>query len=157
MVSEMKTALKIGLITSKGGHLFQLHQLKPFWRQYRRFWVTFKGKDVNYLLKKEKIYFGYYPESRNVLNAFRNLILAFKILRKERPDLLVSAGAAIAPPFFLAGKLMGCKLIFIEPYDFVNFPSLSGRLVYRLADKFIIQQKCQRKFFPKAEYWGATL
>ncbi len=149
--------MKIGLITSRGGHLFQIYQLKGWWGRYNRFWVTGRGEDSKYLLKNEKKYYGHFPESRNVLNAFRNLFLAFKILRKEKPDLLFSCGAGIAPPFFLAGKLLGVKLIFMEPYDFIKYSSMTGKLVSPLVNKLLIQQECQKEFFKKAEFWGATL
>ena len=149
--------MKIGLITSRGGHLFQVYQLKDWWSRYERFWITEKGGDSSYLLKGEKVYYGYFPESRNLINAFRNFFLALKILKKEKPDLLFSCGAGIAPPIFLAAKIRGCKLIFMEPYDFIQFPSLSGRLTAPLVDKFLVQHSCQKKFFKKAEFWGGTL
>lgn len=149
--------MKIGLITSRGGHLFQLYQLRDWWQKYDRFWVTGRGGDSDYLLKKERVYYGYFPESRNLFNAIRNFFLALKILGKEKPSLLISTGAGIAPPFFLAGKLLGCKLVFLEPYDFVEYPSLSAKLVVPLVDKLLVQHQEQRAFFRRAEYWGAVL
>ncbi len=149
--------MKIGLITSRGGHLFQVYQLRKWWRKYNRFWITDKGEDSACLLKKEKVFYGFFPESRNIINAIRNFLLAFKVLKKEKPDLLFSCGAGIAPPVFLAGKILGVKLIFMEPYDFVAYPSLSGRLVYPIVNKFLVQHQFQRKFFKKAEFWGSTL
>ncbi len=149
--------LKIGLVTSRGGHLFQLYQLREWWQNYDRFWITGKGEDSSSLLQKEKVYYGFFPESRNVINAIRNTILGLKILVKEKPNLLVSCGAGIAPPIFLTGKLLKCKLVFIEPYDFIHHPSLSGRLLYPLVDVFLVQHQSQLQFFPRAQYWGATL
>jgi UDP-N-acetylglucosamine:LPS N-acetylglucosamine transferase len=149
--------MKIGLVTSRGGHLFQLYQLKDWWQRYDRFWITERGGDSDYLLKNEKVYYGYFPESRNFINALRNLFLGFSILRREKPDLLFSCGAGIAPPIFLAGKILCCRLIFMEPYDFISCPSLSGRLVSPIVDKLLVQHKTQKKFFKKAEFWGATL
>lgn len=148
---------KIGLITSRGGHLFQVYQLKNWWQHYDRFWVTGKGKDVEYLLKKEKVYFAYFPESRSLVNAFKNLILAFRILWKEKPDLLFSTGAGVAAPFFLVGKILGCKLIFMEPYDFIKYPSLTGKLVAPLVDKLLVQHLLQKNFYKNSEYWGTVL
>jgi len=149
--------MKIGLITSKGGHLFQVYQLKDWWVNYDRFWLTDKGGDSDFLLKGEKVYYGYFPESRHLINAIRNFFLGWKIIRKEKPDLLFSCGAGIAPPVFLAAKIFSCKLIFMEPYDFIQFSSLSGRLLESLVDKLLVQQVCQKKFFKKAEFWGSTL
>ncbi|HUS60177.1 MAG TPA: hypothetical protein VMX76_02225 [Nevskiaceae bacterium] len=148
--------MKIGLVTSRGGHLFQLYQLKDWWRNYDRFWLTGRGGDVDYLLRKEKVYYGYFPESRGIINAVRNFFLGLKLLKKEKPDWLISCGAGIAPPLFLAGKLLGIKLIFIEPYDFVQHPSLSARLVAPIVDKLLVQHRTQKKFFKQAEYWGSV-
>jgi beta-1,4-N-acetylglucosaminyltransferase len=148
---------KIGIVTSCGGHLFQMYQLKPWWKKYNHFWVTFHKDDASSMLTREHVYYAYYPESRNILNAIRNFFLAFKILLKEKPTVLVSCGAGIAPPFFYVGKLLGIKLIFIEPYDFIMYPSLSGRLVAPIVDELLVQHKEQLRFFRHAKYKGALL
>jgi len=148
---------KIALITSRGGHLFQLYQLKPWWQKFPHFWVTATGQDVDSLLKNEKVYYGHFPEQRHLINAVKNLILAIKILFKEKPQVLVSCGAGIAPPFFLIGKIFGLKLIYLEPIDFIAYPTLTGRLLYRLVDLFLIQDPKQKKFFPESHFWGSTL
>jgi len=83
--------MKIGIITSKGGHIFQLLQLENFYKNYERFWVVFKGEDVSYYLKNEKKYYANYPESRNILNAIKNFFLAIKILKSEQPKFLISS------------------------------------------------------------------
>ncbi len=147
----------IGIITSRGGHLYQMHELAPWWRRYDRFWVTFPGEDTTSLLAGERVYRGYYPESRSVINAVRNFFLAWRILRHERPKLLISSGAGIAPPFFYVGKLLGIMTVFIEPYDFVAYPSLSGRLVSPIADVMLVQHRRQKKFYRNALYKGAIL
>jgi len=152
-----KKPVKIGLISSRGGHFFQLMQLKNWWSNYDRFWTIDKGSDSKSLLKKEKVYYGFFPEHRNILNTVRNTFLAIKLIFKEKPDLLISCGAGIAVPFFYVGKLFGCKLIFIEPYDFIKNSSLTGRLVAPIVDKLLVQQKLQEKFYKNAEYWGSLL
>lgn len=149
--------IKIGIITSRGGHLYQMYRLKSWWRESQRFWVTFRGEDVSSMLEKEKIYYAYYPESRNVFNAIKNCFLALKILLYERPAILISCGAGIAPPFFYIGKLLGARLIFIEPYDFICYPSLSGRLIAPIADLFLVQHKRQTNFYKKAIYKGSLI
>lgn len=153
----MKNKLKIGLVCSRGGHLLQLFLLKKWWNKYEHFWITGKGGDSDYLLKEEKIYFGFFPEHRNLLNALKNLILGLKVLSDERPDLLVSTGAGIAPPIFLIGKILGCKLVFLDSYTFIKYPSLSARLVSFIADKVLVQHQSAVNFFAKAEYWGSVL
>ena len=152
-----KKGIKVGLICSRGGHLLQLYLLKDWWKEYNRFWVTGRGEDSSYLLRKEIVYFGYFPEHRNILNAIKNLFLAFKIIFREKPDLLVSTGAGIAPPFFLTGKILGCHLIFLDSYSFIKYPSISARMVSFLSDKVLVQHQLERSSLKNAEYWGSIL
>lgn len=149
--------MKLCLVSSRGGHLYQLYRLKKWWNCYEHFWVTGKGEDTKYFLKNEKVFYAHFPESRNIVNALRNTFLAFKILVKEKPDLIVSCGAGVALPFFYAGKIIGCKLIFIEPYDFVAYPSLTGKLVAPIVNELLVQHSSQKKFYKSSKYWGKTL
>jgi len=149
--------IKIGLITSPGGHLFKLHQLKPWWQQYQRFWITSPITKKLKILNQEKIYYGYFPVSRNIINFIKNLILAVKILKKEKPHILFSTGAGIAPPFFIIAKLMGIKLIFMETFIFSPETTLSGRLVYSFTNHFLVQNKELLKTYKKAKFWGQCI
>lgn len=109
-----KQNLKICLVGSSGGHLTHLYMLKPFWKDKNRFWVTFDKEDARSLLKDEKVYPCYFPTNRNIKNLIRNTFLAIRVLKKEKPDLIISSGAAVAVPFFYLGKLFGTKTIYIE-------------------------------------------
>ena len=147
--------MKIGLVGSSGGHLTHLYMLKPTWEKYERFWVTFDKEDARSLLKDEKVYPCYYPTNRNIKNLIRNTFVAWKVLRKEKPDILVSSGAAVAVPFFYLGKLMGKKLIYIEVFDRVDKATLTGRLVYPITNQFIVQWEEQLQVYPKAIHLGS--
>lgn len=145
---------KICIVTSGGGHLFHLLQLKEFWKKYQRFWVAPVQEDVLSILAKEKIYWSYHPVTRNYINLFKNTYLAFKILRQERPDLLISSGGGVAIPFFYLAKYYGIKTIFIEIYDSFEDTTITGKLVYQISDFFFVQHASQQKRFYKAEYLG---
>ena len=101
-------------------------------------------------MKEERFYPCYYPTNRNVKNTIKNTILAFKILRKEKPDLIISSGAAVAVPYFWLGKLFGAKTVYIEIFDRIDKPTLTGKLVYPVTDKFIVQWEELKKVYPKA-------
>ena len=147
--------MKVCLVGSSGGHLMHLYMLKPFWQKQERFWVTFDKEDARSLLEGEQVYPCYFPTNRNVKNLVRNTFLAWKVLRKEKPDLILSSGAAVAVPFFYLGKLFGMKTIYIEVFDRIDRPTLTGRLVYPIADKFIVQWEEMTKIYPKAECLGS--
>ena len=103
--------MKVCLVGSSGGHLTHLYMLKPFWKERERFWVTFDKQDAASLLSGEQVYHCYFPTNRNVKNLIRNTILAWKVLRKEKPDLIVSSGAAmlVPCPFSIWGSSLARK------------------------------------------------
>ncbi|KRM02790.1 UDP-N-acetylglucosamine--LPS N-acetylglucosamine transferase [Limosilactobacillus gastricus] len=147
--------MKVCLVGSSGGHLTHLYMLKPFWQDKDRFWMTFNKADARSKLQNEKMYGCYYPTNRSLKALIKNTILAFKVLRKEKSDVIISSGAAVAVPFFYIGKLMGCKLVYIEVFDRIDKPTMTGKMVYPIVDKFIVQWEEQKKVYPKAINLGS--
>ncbi|PAY52474.1 UDP-N-acetylglucosamine--LPS N-acetylglucosamine transferase [Ligilactobacillus salivarius] len=129
--------------------------LKDFWKDKDRFWVTFDKEDARSILENEKVIPCCYPTNRNIKNLIKNTFLAIKVLLKEKPDLIISSGAAVAVPFFYIGKILGAKLIYIEVFDRIDKPTVTGKLVYPIADKFIVQWEEQKKVYPKAINLGS--
>ena len=83
---------------------------------------------------------------RTILNAMQSFIM----LWRKRPALIVSTGADVAVPTIILGKVFfGCKVIFVESVGSVE-PTLTGRLVYKFADLFIVQLQSQLKYYPNA-------
>lgn len=146
--------LKICFPTSSGGHLTHLLQMKSIWQDKERFWVTFKKIDAESALKDERVYWCYYPTNRNIKNLLKNTVLALKIIFKERPNIIISTGAAPAIPFFYIGKIFGAKLIYIEVYDRIDLPTLSGKIIHPICDEFVIQWEEQRKYYKDSELLG---
>ena len=73
---------------------------------------------------------------------------------REKPDFVVTTGALISFPFCVYAKLMGAKVIYIETFARVKDRSLTGRLVYPIADLFLVQWESLLQFYPKAKYVG---
>lgn len=149
--------LKLALIASSGGHLFQLSSLKEFWGDKDHFWVSFKTEDAKYLLKDENVYWAFFPTNRNIKNLIKNFFFAYRIIRKERPEAIISTGAGIAVPFIIIGKIFKIKTLYLESITRNEELSLSGRLVSPFVDKLLVQwpqlaQKCN-----KAEFQGRII
>lgn len=94
-------------------------------------------------------------------NPFR-MAIAFakiwRILRRERPDVIVSTGAEIAIPAFYLAKVLGIKTIFIEAWTRVYRPTGTGRLVYPVAHVFLVQwEELLTAYGEKAKYEGPVL
>ncbi|MFH0974676.1 MAG: PssD/Cps14F family polysaccharide biosynthesis glycosyltransferase [Spirochaetota bacterium] len=150
---------KIALVASSGGHLFELFSLKEFWKDKDYFWVSFKTKDAEYLLDMDgiNVYWAFYPTNRNIKNLIKNFLLAFKILKKEKPYALMSTGAGVAVPFIICAKLMKIKTVYLESITRMKELSLTGRLVYPFVDKLLVQWPELADKYKKAEFEGRIL
>jgi beta-1,4-N-acetylglucosaminyltransferase len=152
-----KWAPKAMLVCSSGGHLLQLHRLKPWWERLECVWVTFDKPDSRSLLLGEEVAWAYHPTTRNAVNLVRNLSLAWRLLRRHRPDVVVSTGAAVAFPFFVVARLLRIKTVYVEVYDRIDVPTLTGRLCYPLASRFLLQWEAQKRFYSRGEVIGRLL
>ncbi len=93
---------------------------------------------------------------RNPLNLLVNFFQAFSIFLREKPDVVISTGADVSVPLMLIAKLFLRKVVFIESFCRVKTPSLSGKIMYPLADLFLVQWVENLEFFPRAEFSGSV-
>jgi len=142
---------KICIATSSGGHLKEVLQLKPFYSKYEHYFVTMPRPDGKDLSKTEKVFFVKCP-SRNPIFFAVNFVQSLKIFLKETPDVVVSCGADAALATCWIAKFFGKKIIYIESFCRPSKPSLTGKLVYPVADLFIYQWKELDKYYPKGKY-----
>lgn len=149
--------MKISLVCSTGGHLYELFLLKKFWRQYPRFWVTFDRGDAHYLLEDEKVYFAYSPTNRNVVNLLRNALIAWRIIVQEKPNVIITTGAGVGVPFVYVAKLFKVKTIFIESLTRPENLSLSGKMTYWVVDRFYVQWPSLARHYGRAQYRGRVI
>ena len=151
---------KILFISSSGGHLSELMQLKKLFTKFEYHIVTEKTDSTKNLKNeyKEKISYLVYGTKKNPFKYFFvmiiNLIKSFFILKKQKPDVIVTTGAHTAVIMCYIAKIFRKKVIYIETFANINTKTLTGRLVYPIADIFVVQWKDMQKLYPKAEYWG---
>ncbi|MDZ4857813.1 MAG: glycosyltransferase [Candidatus Hydrogenedentes bacterium] len=126
---------RIFLTCSHGGHLSEMLQLAD----------AFNGHELSYFCYDADTTRAL-PNARLVPNApynpiefVKNLARVWKFLSARRPDLVVSTGAEIAIPVFLVAKLRGIPCAYIECGAQFTTPSLTGRVLCRLADRFYVQ------------------
>jgi hypothetical protein len=149
--------LRIVFASSAGGHLAQLLQLRPWYDQHDTRWITFDLPDAVSALEGEAVVWAFHPTTRNLANLLRNGRLAWREIRKSRPDLIISSGAAIAVPFFWVGKLFGARTIYVEVVDRIDTRTLTARLVSPVTDLFIVQDSSQLALFPDSMLIGELL
>lgn len=148
-----KDNIKICLISSHGGHLHELTQA-TIGVAGEKYWITFRTKHTEKLLKNVKHYFIIDPHVtkwKYLINTWQS----FNHLLKERPQVIISTGAGIAIPTIMLGKfLFGCKIVFVESAAAVIDPTATGKFVYKWSNLFLIQWPGLKEYFPKAVYIG---
>lgn len=151
---------KVLFISSTGGHLNELLQLKSIMNKYDSYLITEKTKSTISLKEeyKDKISYLIYGTKHNMLtypfkllaNCFKSLYFYFKI----KPDVIVTTGAHSSGPMCCIGKIFGSKIIYIETFANIHSKTVTGRIVYKFADLFIVQWESMLKLYPKAIYGG---
>lgn len=133
------SAPSVLLVCSPGGHLLQLRALTPAYEDFRRSWVTLPGADVEHLLAGEDVVLAHGPTNRDPIMALRNIRVAWREIRRRRPDVILSTGAALALPFFVVGRLHRRRCVYVESLTRTSSLSLTGRMVMPLANAFFVQ------------------
>ncbi len=130
--------------------------LRPAWENLDRSWVTLEGPDAAHLLAAERVLYAHGPTNRSLLNLVRNLRLAWRAVGAGKPDVILSTGAGVAVPFFVVAKLRRRRAVYVESLTRTSSLSLSGRMVYALADAFFVQWPGTTKL-RRARYVGNIL
>lgn len=152
---------KVLFISSTGGHLNELLQLKPLFAKYDYHIITEKDKVTEGLKEEygEKItYLPYGTRAKIFSYIFKYSYLCLKSIYlyfKIKPKYIVTTGTHTVVPICYLGKLFGTKIIFIETFANINKKTLSGKMIYPISDLFIVQWEEMLKLYPKALLGGS--
>ena len=83
-----------------------------------------------------------------------NTIISFIDFIRIKPDCIITTGAHKTVPMCYIGHLFHKKVIFIETFAALEKPTKSGKMVYKIADHFIVQWENMLQFYPKADFGG---
>ncbi len=151
---------RVLFIASTGGHLNELLQLSPMFSNYDFHLITEKTKSNNYLKRdyKDRVDYLVYGTKLHLFtyifkltyNCFKSLFLYFKY----KPDYIITTGTHTAGPMCCIGKIFGSKIIYIETFANMVTKTATGKLIYPISDKFIVQWESMKKLYPEAEVGG---
>ena len=149
--------MKIGLVCSEGGHLTEMLELLEAFEGHRLFFVTYHSRRVKELKRHYQVYA--LPDiGVSLIRMLSSFPVAWRVLWRERPGALVSTGSEIAIPFFILSKVLRIRTIFVESCCRVHSPSGTGRVLYPLADVFLVQwPQLLAVYGSKACYRGGLL
>ena len=83
-----------------------------------------------------------------------NCLKTIWLFAKIRPKVIVTTGTHTAVPMCYIGKLFRRKIIFIETFANSSSKTLAGKLVYPIADVFVVQWEKMLELYPKAIFGG---
>lgn len=151
---------KVMFISSTGGHLTELLQLKPLFEKCEYTIVTEKTKSNQNLIDQypDHVYYLAYGTKQHLFKYLfifaYNIIVSFFIFLKVKPDAIVTTGTHTAVPMCYIAHFLKKKVVFIETFANSKTPTQAGRLVYPIADLFVVQWKSMLEHYPNAVYGG---
>jgi UDP-N-acetylglucosamine:LPS N-acetylglucosamine transferase len=149
--------VKICLVASAGGHLSQLLKIVQAVNGYEAFVVTTSEAVRENLTRFGQVHVVGECNRQHGLRVVRVVLTCGRILRRERPDVILSTGAAPGCVCCFLGKLMGAKIIWVDSITNVGRLSLSGWLVRYIADLFIVQWADLAQKYRGTEYVGTIV
>lgn len=96
----------------------------------------------------------------SAMSSAHTTLWAMCLVLRRAPDVLLLNGpgtsAVVAAVAFLYRVLLRrrCRIVYVESFARVHSMSMSGRIVYPFADRFIVQWDELGKQWPLAEYYG---
>lgn len=146
---------KICLIASSGGHFEQIIMLRELKKDFIVYVVT---EDTEYSTTKDSDYVVTQLNRKELFFIYKFIKVFFKslyIFLKEKPDMIISTGALSVIPTFIIGRIFNKKLVFIESFAKVSSPTITGKLLYKISDVFIVQWEELLDYYPNAIYLGS--
>lgn len=143
------------VVSSSGGHLTEVRQFREMYAAYEHSYVLNSKIQLPADMVGKTDFIQHAERNWRVLINFWE---AWVILRRLRPDLILSTGAGPVVPFGIVGRyLFGCRVVFVETFTHIHTPSLSGKIMYFIANDFFYQWRSLAKFFPKGRYCGPVV
>lgn len=153
---------KVIFISSMGGHLNELLQLKPLFERCDYTIITETnptleslkktyGKRVKTLLYATKAHMNKY-----IFIFPLNILISLWYFILIRPDAIVTTGTHTAVPLCFIAHFFKRKVIYIETFANSTSATAAGKIVYRIADVFYVQWPSMLEVYPNARYKGSV-
>jgi UDP-N-acetylglucosamine:LPS N-acetylglucosamine transferase len=83
-------------------------------------------------------------------NCLRSVYLYYKV----KPDVVITTGTHTAVPMCRIAHAHHKKVIWIETFANSKTPTMAGKMIYPIADLFVVQWESMLEVYPKAVYGG---
>jgi hypothetical protein len=145
---------RVLLVSSSGGVLLDLLALEPWWSRHDPCWLAVRAADTEAALAGRRVHWVAEQSARRPLGVLAAALRAGRLLRRERPDVIVSAGSGVAVGVFLAASVLRIPALWLETLNLVGAPGLAGRVCTRLAAAVLVQRPSLAPSRPRAVVLG---
>jgi hypothetical protein len=139
-VTVVRDARRVLLVSSSGGVLLDLLALAQWWSRHEVVWAAVNAADTHSLLEGYRVHWVNELSAQRPIGMLLGVLRARRILRTERPDLVVSAGSGSAIPFFLAASVADIPTFWVSTLNVLIRPGISARICARLASRVLLQR-----------------
>jgi hypothetical protein len=134
---------RVLLVSSSGGVLLDLLGLRPWWSRHDPVWAAVAAPDTEVALRDQRVHWVPEQFAARPLGVAGATWAAWRLLGRERPHVVVSAGSGVALGFFLAARARRVPALWLETSNLVAGPGLTGRVCARLAARVLVQRPAQ--------------
>lgn len=149
--------LRVCLVASAGGHLSQLLQLENSWAGYDTFCITTSDIVAKKLQKYGHTYAVGECNREYPSRVIRVFFRCARVIFRQKPDVVISTGAAVGCIACFLGRLSGAKVVWMDSITNVEKMSLSGRMVRRIAHLCLVQWPELTDKYKGVEYAGSVV
>lgn len=130
--------MKILVIASGGGHWVELLRLMPAFEDMDVVYVSTMANGSS-TVPGQKFYCIPDANRWNKLKLTKIFLNVHKIISLEKPDVILSTGAAPGLMGVISGRMSGIRTIWIDSIASTQKLSLSGRIALKFVDRFYTQ------------------
>ena len=121
------------------------------------FYVTTMPESAKHLEKRGRSYVIGECNRYRPLEAVKVISRAFRIILKEKPDIILTTGSMPIAMFCLIGKLFGAKIVWIDSVANTRRLSMSGRMIRPFANLIFSQWPDVAAGYSNVEYVGEII
>lgn len=134
---SVKNSARLCLAASGGGHIRQLLDLEPVWRNHNIFFVTEDTALGQSIAEKHPAYFVSHvalgqarlgAPIKMLFAGIRNCLQSARIIWRERPDVVITTGAGSMFFTVLWARLLGARIILVDSFARFKRPSAFAKI-----------------------------
>jgi beta-1,4-N-acetylglucosaminyltransferase len=178
LVLKPKQQKQLMIVIGSGGHTAEILKLLHNLQNYKRIYVmavndVSSGSKIQEYQERNHSEYSVVriPRSRNVhqswlttpLTTLYSLLFCIFLIWKHNPKVILCNGPGTCVPICYAAfalrmlLLSHSRIVFVESFARVFNLSLSGKLLYPIADRFLVQWEELQTKYPRSEYYGRLM